>query len=270
MAIPKVHLARGPNIPQIGLGLWRNTAEEQCKSTVRSALKIGYRHFDTAQIYGNENYLGQALKQSGVSRKDLFITTKISVKNFWRVRKSFDQSLEKLQTDYVDLLLLHFPVPGLRKRAWRKLEAAYDAGTAHSIGVSNYTINHLEKLLKNCRIKPAVNQVELHIYLQQPELVAYCKKQGIALEAYSPLAHGYGMDDPVLVEIANKHQKSSAQIMIRWCIEQDWVVLPKTVHAERLRDNIDVFDFSLDDKDRKKLKGLNKGLRTCWNPTYIP
>lgn len=255
-------------IPSVGLGLWLVRGESDCTATVKSGIKAGYTHFDSAQVYGNERYLGSALKSSGLKREQLFVTTKISVTNFLRVKSSFDNSLERLQLEYVDLLLLHFPVTAVRGKAWKDLEDIHAEGKAKSIGVSNYTVRHLKQLLKNCKIKPAVNQVELHVFLQQPELVAFCRDNDILIEAYSPLAHGKGLDDPVLIEIARKHSKTSAQIMIRWCLDIGTVPLPKSKHPDRVKQNIDVFDFKLDASDMAKIKELDKNLRTCWDPTH--
>jgi diketogulonate reductase-like aldo/keto reductase len=271
MNITNIKLDSGQAIPQLGLGLWMNKNKDECQRTVEQALELGYRHFDTAQIYGNEEFVGNVLARTKVLRKDLFITTKIWNDNFWwdDLIPSFEESLTKLRTGYVDLLLLHFPVTETRGPAWRKMEEIFKSGKARSIGVSNYTIKHLEELLKQAEVKPDVNQVELHVYLQQPELVAYCKKHDIVLEAYSPLAHGYGIDNPVLAGIGKKHGKSPAQIMIRWCIESGFVVLPKTTHKARLKENMEVFDFKLDSNDMKQLSKLEKNYRTCWDPTNV-
>ncbi len=267
-----LELRNGVDIPAVGFGLWKNVIPGVVNKSVKSAIGAGYRHFDTAQIYMNERFFMNALQKSGVERKDVFITTKIWNGNQpdGKFQKSLDKSLNKLDTDYVDLLLLHFPVTKTRQKAWRFMEQAYKDGKAKSIGVSNYTIKHLEELLGECSVKPMVNQVELHVFLQQPELLAYCKKNDIVVEAYSPLAHGNGLDDPVLIEIAKKHGKTTAQIMIRWCIEVGAVPLPKSTHEERIKQNIDVFDFKLDASDMKKLKSLDKNLRTCWDPTDTP
>lgn len=268
----EITLPDGRKIPQVGLGLWQVKDEKECIETVKAALKAGYTHFDTAQIYGNEAYLGKALQESGTNRADLFITTKIWNDNqFWDdLIPSFERSLDELQTNYADLLLLHFPVTELRRPAWRQMELLQKDDRAKSIGVSNYTVKHLEELLSECSIRPAVNQVELHVFLQQPELVEYCKKNNIVLEAYSPLAHGYDMKNSAIAEIAKKHKKSYAQIMIKWCLDQGFVVLPKSVHADRIKQNIDVFDFELDQEDMKNLAGLDSDLRTCWDPTRVP
>jgi len=215
-----VKLNDGHSIPQVGLGLWQNTNKEDFTHVITSALEAGYRHFDTAQAYGNERLLGDALKQSSIPRSEIFITTKISVTNFGekRTARSFSKSLEHLQTDYVDLLLLHFPVTGLRKKSWLELERIQKSGQTRSIGVSNYTVRHLEKLQEYATVIPAVNQVELHVFLQQHGLREFCKDAGIVIEAYSPLAHGKAMDDPVVQAIAKKHSKTYAQVMLRWAV----------------------------------------------------
>lgn len=270
--VPTLTLATGSKIPQIGFGLWQVKDEAECKQAVAWALEAGYRHFDTAQAYHNEEFIGTALQESGVKREDIFVTTKIAVQNFGyrHAPKSFEESLQKLQMDSVDLLLLHFPVTLLRNKSWKALEELHAAGKAKAIGVSNYTIRHLEELLKDCKVKPAVNQVELHVFLQQPELVAFCQQHDILIEAYSPLAHGQGIDDPVLAKIAQKHGKSAGQIMLRWCVEQGAIPLPKSVHQERIEQNIAIFDFAFDAEDKAELLTLNREMRTCWDPTHVP
>ncbi|MFA5004283.1 MAG: aldo/keto reductase [Candidatus Saccharimonadales bacterium] len=269
--VPALKLNNGTVIPQVGFGLWLNKDEQECKRSVRWALEAGYTHFDTAQIYRNEQFLGSVLREAGADRKKLFITTKIWNDNFFwdDIEPSLEESLKNLQTDYVDLLLLHFPVTETRRPAWRKMEMIYKSGKAKAIGVSNYTIEHLEELLRENEVVPAVNQVELHVFLQQPELLDYCNQHGIVVEAYSPLAHGVDMDDETLQSLAEKHNKTAAQIMLRWCIQKSLVVLPKSVHADRIRQNFGLFDFGLDDTDMQKISGLEKGLRTCWDPTHV-
>jgi diketogulonate reductase-like aldo/keto reductase len=272
MKIPNLKMNNGKKIPQVGFGLWQVKDEKECKGSVKDALAAGYTHFDTAQAYGNEQFLGEVLRENKTKRDEVFITTKIwNANQYWNdLIPSFEESLKKLQMDYVDLLLLHFPVTELRRPAWRKMEEVHKDGRAKSIGVSNYTIGHLEELLKECSIKPAVNQVELHVFLQQPELVDYCKKNNIVVEAYSPLAHGYGMDDPVFAGIAKKYSKTPAQIMIRWCIEKGTVPLPKSVHKQRIEENLNIFDFELDGEDMAAILKLNRDIRTCWDPTNVP
>ena len=270
--IPDVQLKDGDAIPQVGLGLWKVTNQNDFKRSVEAAIKDGYRHFDTAQAYGNEQMLPLVLKQCGIKREDIWITTKIAVQNFGykKVRTSFEESLKRLKTDYVDLLLLHFPVPILRKKSWQALEEIKAAGGARSIGVSNYTIHHLEEMKQYAQEMPAVNQVELHIFLQQPELIKYCNRHKITVEAYSPLAHAKDMDDPAIVAIAEKHGKTYAQVMLRWCIEKGLIVLPKSVTPERIRDNIELFDFELDKDDMRQIAKLDRDLRTAWSPVHIP
>ncbi len=270
--IPLILLADGKQIPQIGLGLWRVKEPSVFQASFEAAVQAGYRHFDSAQAYNNEHMLGEAWRNAGLKRSEIFLTTKIRVEQFGykRALRSFQDSLTKLQTDYVDLLLLHFPVPLLRKPSWRALEAIQAAGGAKSIGVSNYTIHHLDAMRSYAKVLPVVNQVELHIYLQQPELIQYCQERDIVVEAYAPLAHGQPMDNPAVVCIAKKHGKTYAQVMLRWLLEQDLVVLPKSVTPKRVQENIAIFDFSLDAEDHQKLAKLNRDLRTCWSPVHIP
>jgi 2,5-diketo-D-gluconate reductase A len=272
MSIPSVQLSDGQGIPQVGLGLWKVTDTQGFHVMFDAAVEAGYTHFDTAQAYGNEAMPGDAIKRTGLDRSQLFITTKIGVQNFgaYRTRHTFDASLKRLQTDYVDLLLLHFPVPLLRKRSWHVLEEIQKSGRAKHIGVSNFTIAHLEQMKQYSQTMPAVNQVELHVFLQQPELLDYCRQHTIVVEAYSPLAHSRSMDNRAVSQIATKHGKSYAQIMLAWCVSQGLVVLPKSVNPVRVAENIDIFDFRLDADDLTLLAAQNSNLRTCWNPTRIP
>ncbi|MEK7096205.1 MAG: aldo/keto reductase [Patescibacteria group bacterium] len=271
MAIPSLKMNTGAKIPQIGFGLWQNTNQKECIDSVKYALDAGFRHFDTAQVYDNEQFLGEALQKSKVPRKDLFITTKIARSNMWwtDVIPTFEESLEKLQMDYVDLLLLHFPVTETRDVSWKRLQQLHSKGKAKTIGVSNYTVKHLEEM-KKFDIQPAVNQVEMSVVLQQPELVDYCKANDIVVEAYTPLVEGLFFNDPTLMQVAKKHGKSVPQIMLRWCIDYGVVVLTKSVHKDRIRENIDIFDFKLDADDMKKLKTLDKNYRVNWDPTNVP
>lgn len=272
MKIPSLDLSDGNNIPQIGLGLWQVKDEVEFKTSFNAGIAAGYRHFDSAQAYDNEQFLGEAWHKSGLEREDLFITTKIAVQHFGykKTKSSFEESLLKLQTEYVDLLLLHFPVTILRKNTWKAVEEIHAAGQAKSIGVSNYTIRHLEEMKDYAKVLPVVNQVELHVFLQQPELIKYCQDHDIVVEAYSPLVRGRGMDDETIVAVAKKHSKSPAQIMLRWCLEQNLVILPKSVTPSRIQENIDVFDFKLDKEDLQALAKLDNGMRTNWNPTHVP
>ena len=272
MLTPQLRMNDDNKIPQVGLGLWQVKDETEFSTSFNAAVAAGYMHFDSAQAYGNEAMLGRAWKSVGLKREDIFITTKIRVENMTigHTVQSFEKSLENLQTEYVNLILLHFPVTIVRKKAWKELEKIYAAGQAKSIGVINYTVKHLEEMKEYTKITPAVNQVELHVFLQQPELIDYCRSNNIVVEAYSPLAHAREMDEPVIQEIAEKHGKTYAQVMLRWCIQNNLVVLPKSVNPERVRQNIDIFDFELDEGDMTKLASLDRALRTCWDPTHIP
>jgi diketogulonate reductase-like aldo/keto reductase len=272
MDIPDIDLSNGKKITQIGLGLWKVKDEADFSNAFNAGIEAGYRHFDSAQAYGNEHYLGAAWQKSGLKREELFITTKIAVQHFGynKVKSSFSDSLSKLSMDYVDLLLLHFPVTVLRKKAWQALEEIYSDGQVKSIGVSNYTIRHLEDMKTYAKIMPAVNQVELHVFLQQPELIKYCHDNNIVIEAYSPLAHAHSMDNQAVASIAKKHNKSYAQVMLRWLIQHELVVIPKSVTPSRIKENIDIFDFELDKDDLALIKEQDKDMRTCWNPTRVP
>jgi methylglyoxal/glyoxal reductase len=276
MAIPSLKMNTGAQIPQIGFGLWRNKDKKDCIDSIKYALAAGYTHFDDAQVYDNEEYLGEALKEADIEREKLFITTKIASNTFSnkqskrKLMPSFEESLQKLQMDYVDLLLLHFPRPETRRQAWPIMEDIYKSGRSKAIGVSNYTVRHLKELLSDCQVRPAVNQVELSVVLQQPELVDYCKAEGIIVEAYTPLAEGHFFDDPTLKQIAKKHDKSVPQIMLRWCIDYGVVALTKSIHEDRIKDNIDIFDFKLDQEDMANLKKLDQNHRTNWDPTDVP
>jgi diketogulonate reductase-like aldo/keto reductase len=272
MDIHVIKLPNGYDIPQIGLGLWKIKETEDFNTAFNAAIRAGYRHFDSAQAYQNEHLLGEAWHKSGLKRQELFITTKIAVEHFGyeRAKHTFQSSLEKIQTDYVDLLLLHFPVTIMRKKAWQALEEIQAAGGARSIGVSNYTIRHLEEMQNYAKVMPAVNQVELHVFLQQPELVKYCREHDIVIEAYSPLAHAQAMDNEAIAGIAAKHGKTYAQVMLRWCIESGFVVLPKSVTPSRIKENIDIFDFELDDEDMKTIAAQDQNMRTAWSPVHVP
>ncbi len=269
--IPQLKLNTGAEIPQLGFGIWRNRDKKELIDSINWAVEAGFRHIDGAQAYDNEEYLGEAVKNSKLPRKDWFITTKIKTENMGMMMAtpSFDESLEKLGMDYVDLLLLHFPVTEKRDPAWRRLQLEIDSGRAKAIGVSNYTIKHLEEM-KHYEIQPAVNQVEMSVFLQQTELVEYCQANGIVVEAYSPLAEGYHFDNPTLKEIAKKHGKSVPQIMLRWIIDRGVVALTKSTHKDRIFENADIFDFELDKDDMAKIKKLDQNFRTNWNPTNVP
>ncbi len=263
-----IKLNNGTKIPILGLGVWQ-VPSKICEEAVLVALKAGYRHIDTAAIYGNEENVGNAIKKSGISRGEIFITTKLWNDDHDNAKKAFNESLKKLQLDYVDLYLMHFPVPK-RNKSWKIFAKLYKEGKAKAIGVSNFTIRHLKELLENSDVIPAVNQVEFHPYLYQKELLDFCNGKGIKLEAYSPLTHGEKLNDTKLVEIAKKYNKSTAQVLIKWGLQHGLIVIPKSSKKERIIENSSVFDFKISEEDMEKLDGFNENLRTCWDPTDAP
>jgi len=268
MQAKNITLSDGNSIPPIGLGLWKVQDETVFNNMFETAVKVGYRHFDCAQAYGNEQILGSNWKRSGLNRKDLFITTKILVQNFGQKkrRNSFELSLNKLQTNYVDLLLIHFPGPlWLRQAQWQALEAIKRSGQAKSIGVSNHSVEQLRAIESYAKEMPAINQIEMHVFMQQQKLREYCQKHNILIEAYSPLAHGSVMNDVVIQRIADKHKKTYSQVMLRWTAEQGAVPLPKTVTAKRIQEDFDIFDFKLDKEDLGQIASLDRRFRTLWH-----
>lgn len=264
-------LNNGISMPILGLGVWKTKSGKECKEAVLNALEAGYRHIDTARIYDNELDVGQAIRESGISRKEIFITTKLwnADQGSDKTRKALENSLDRLGIDFVDLYLIHFPVTSKRMDSWKELEKLYHDKLCKAIGVSNYTIIHLTELLKNSQITPAVNQVEFHPFLNQIHLLEYCKKHKIQLEAYSPLAHGQKIEDPTIAKIAQKYDKTPAQILIRWAIEQKIVVIPKSIKKERIIENSKVFDFAISEEDMKILNSLDEDFRTCWDPSEV-
>ena len=269
---PKIKTADGYEIPSLGWGVWGITSEADFKEGFNAAIDNGYRLIDTAQAYHNEKYLGECIKNSSIDRKDLYITTKIAVQNFGqkKVASSFERSMEALQLEYVDLLLLHFPVSVLRKKSWQVLTEKKKTGRVRSIGVSNYTVRHLKEMSSYSDETPVVNQVELHVFLQQPDLIKYCHDNNIVIEAYSPLAHGNMGEEEIIQKIADKYKKSYAQIMLKFLNQQGLVVIPKSTNPIRIKENMDIFDFKLSGEEMENLKTLDRNYRTCWNPTPIP
>ena len=261
----------GHAIPALGLGVWQSPPGRVTREAVRYALQLGYRHVDTARIYGNEGDVGQALRESGVPREEVFVVTKLWNQDHGpaRARRAFEDSLAALGLDYVDLFLIHWPVERRRLESWKALEEFKREGRARSIGVSNYTVRHLDELLNAAEIPPAVNQVEFHPFLVQDELLAHCRGRGIVLTAYSPLAHGEGLNNPTLAALGARHGKTAAQVMIRWAIQRGTSVIPKSTRRERIHENALVFDFQLDADEMRQIDALDRGLRTCWDPTPI-
>ncbi|KAJ3066777.1 hypothetical protein HDU98_009965 [Podochytrium sp. JEL0797] len=259
-------LNNGLRIPSIGLGVYKASPED-CYKTVLAALHAGYRHIDTASIYKNEADVGRAIKESGIPRKDIWITTKLNIADMRSPRKAFETSLALLQTDYVDLYLIHAPIHGKRLSAWKEMELLFKEGHAKSIGVSNFNVQHLQELLDNSTVVPAVNQIELNPFLQHADITEFCKQKGITVQAYSPLTKARKLDDPVLVQVSTRLQKSPAQVLIRWGLQKGYVSLPKTVNPTRLVENLSVFDWAISDKDMVLLDGLECNFVTEWDPT---
>jgi diketogulonate reductase-like aldo/keto reductase len=259
-------LNSGARIPQLGLGVWQ--AGGATKKAVATALSAGYRHIDTAAIYGNEVPVGAAIAESGIARSEVFVTTKLWNQNqgYDAALKAFAVSLQRLRLDYVDLYLIHWPVPGLRLESWRALEELFASKRARSIGVSNFLVPHLEELAGAAKVLPAVNQIELTPFLQRRDTVALCQKLGIRLEAYSPLTCGQKLGHPLLLDIERQLGRTPAQVLLRWGIQRGFVVLPKSVTPQRIAENADVFDFELDDATMQRLDALEEGLVTGWNP----
>ncbi len=258
------------SVPALGLGVWKSKPKE-CYTAVLSALDAGYRHIDTAAIYGNEAEVGQAIRDSKVPRKDIFVVTKLwnADQGYDKAMVAIDASLFKLGMDYVDMYLIHFPVSGKRKDSWRALEKIKSDGKAKSVGVSNFMVNHLEDLLAETSLVPAMNQVEFHPFLNDKALYDYCKQKGILLEAYSPLAHGKKLEDPKVTQVASKYKKSNAQLLIRWALQKGLVVIPKSVNPMRIIENGNVFDFEISNEDMLLMESWNENFRTCWDPTEI-
>lgn len=259
-------------IPMIGLGTYLNDNGRQAIDSILYALEIGYRHIDTAAMYENEKEVGIAVRKSGISREEIFVTTKLwnSDHGYDNTIKAFQRSLERLGLDYVDLYLIHWPVENLRLESWRALERLYSDGLCKAIGVSNYMERHVDEILNNFSIVPAVNQVEFSPFLYLKELQNYCESKGIALESYSPLTKGYRLNEPRLIEIARRYDKSTSQILIRWCLQKGVIVIPKASQKEHIKENADIFDFEISEADMLALNNLNENYRSTWDPTTVP
>ncbi len=261
-------LSNGVDMPWFGLGVYKVEEGEQVVNSVKWAIEAGYRSIDTAALYQNEEGVGQAIKESGVPREELFITTKVwnSDQGYDTTLQAFDQSLSKLGLEYVDLYLVHWPVKGKYKDTWKALEKLHADGKVRAIGVSNFQIHHLEDLLADATVRPVVNQVELHPLLSQVELRNYCKEQGIQIEAWAPLAQGRLLDNSTLQTIADKHGKSIAQVLLRWDIQSGIVTIPKSINKERIVQNADIYDFELSDEEMKQIDDLNEDRRFGADP----
>jgi 2,5-diketo-D-gluconate reductase A len=268
--LPGIQLNSGASIPQLGFGVFQIDPKDTA-ATVQTAFEVGYRHIDTAQMYGNEAEVGEAIAKSGLPRDELFITTKCNNSNhgYDDSQRALDESLSKLGLDYVDLYLIHWPLPGkdLYVQTWQGFEQAAKDGKARSIGVSNFQEHHLERLAQETETTPAVNQIELHPHLQQPQMREYDRSHGIATEAWSPIGQGKGViDEDHIVAIAQAHDKSPAQVTLRWHIQLGNIIFPKSVTDSRIRENFEIFDFELTDDEMSTIGGLDQGKRLGPDP----
>ncbi len=268
----KAKLNNSVEMPVLGLGVYQSPPGKTTQNAVEYALDCGYRHIDTARIYGNERDVGDGLRESGVAREKVFVTTKL-----WNGDHGYDStiraceaSLERLGLRYLDLYLVHWPVEKLRGESWKAMATLLKQGKCRAIGVSNYTTRHLRELLEASDTVPAVNQVEFHPFLYQTELLEFCQSHGIQLEAYSPLTRGERLNHPKILSIAANHRKTPAQVLIRWGLQHGLVVIPKSVRKERIVENSQVFEFTLAREEMDALDALNENFRTCWDPTESP
>lgn len=269
--VPTITLNNGVKMPQLGFGVFKVPEGEEAYNAVKWALEAGYRGIDTAAVYKNEVSVGKAIKDSGIPREELFITTKVWNDNqgYEETLAAFEKSLERLKLDYVDLYLIHWPVKEKYKETWKALEKIYADKKSRAIGVSNFHIHHLEDLLETAKIVPAVDQIELHPTLSQEKLSTWLKAHDIAVESWGPLGQGSDLKNPVIVEIGEKYNKSSAQVILKWHLQHGFIAIPKSSHKERIAENLNVFDFSLSDEDMEALDKLNTNDRQGTNPdTY--
>lgn len=267
----RLNLNDGNSIPQMGLGVYRSKEGDETYNAVMHALKTGYRHIDTAALYGNEESVGRAVRDSGIPRDEIFITTKLwnDDHGYDDALNAFDQSMSRLGLDYLDLYLIHWPVRGKRLNSWKALEYLKDQGRVRSIGVSNYMENHLSELLNNCNIKPAANQIELHPfnYKSRSEVISLCDQHDIRVIGYCPLARGARFDDPTLNQIAKAHDKTVPQVMLRWGVQRNICEIPKSSNPGRITENGSVYDFTLNENELADIDSLDENLAVSWDPT---
>jgi len=261
----------GHRMPLFGFGTYQIANGGSCFRAVAHALKVGYRHIDTAALYGNEEDVGRAVRESGIPRDQIFVTTKLwnADQGYASALEAFERSLDRLGIDHVDLYLIHWPEPGKRRDSWRALEEIRRRGRCRSIGVSNYTIVHLDELLAASDVVPVTNQVEFSPFLYQRDLLDYCTTKGITLTGYCPLTHGDKLRHPVVTAIGRKRAKTAAQVLLRWALQHGVITIPKSARRERIEENAALYDFELDRLDMQQLDALDAGYRTSWNPTRV-
>lgn len=268
-----VTLNNGVKIPQLGFGVWQ-IPDDEVAVPVKKAIEVGYRSIDTAKVYGNERGVGEAIANSNVPREELFITTKVwnADQGYESTLKAFDESLEKLGLDYLDLYLIHWPTPEFDDYVdtYKAMEKLYNDGRVKAIGVCNFNQEHLQRLLDECSVVPAVNQIECHPYLQQDELKAFCKKYDIYVESWSPLNQGgIVLDNDVIKKLAKDHDKTPAQVIIRWHLQSESIVIPKSVTPSRIEENFNVFDFELNTDEMKQIAEINRDERKGPEPSEM-
>jgi diketogulonate reductase-like aldo/keto reductase len=264
----RVEIAPGVHMARLGLGTYKSAEGPDVEGEVSFGLQLGYRHIDTAALYGNERGVGRALRASGVPRDDVTVATKVwnSDQGYNSTLAAFDASLERLGLDYVDLYLIHWPMPRLMRETWRAMEEIQESGRARAIGVCNFLVHHLEELRAFANVKPVLDQVEHHVRLQQPDLRDYCEQHGITLQAWAPIMRGRVGEIPEVADIARAHGKTPAQVAIRWILQHGVTTIPKSVHRERVAENADVFDFELTAEEMAVLDGLDRGARIGGHP----
>jgi 2,5-diketo-D-gluconate reductase A len=275
-AVPNITLNNGDRIPQLGFGVFQIKPAETTEATLR-ALEVGYRHIDTAEMYGNEKEVGRAVRESGIPREDVFVTSKLNNDRHAHqdALTAFDRTLDDLGFDYLDLFLIHWPLPdvGDYVETWQAMEEIHRSGRAKAVGVSNFQPHHLQRLFERSDLVPAVNQIEVHPYLTQDPVRAFDAEHGIATEAWSPIAQGLVLDDRIVQAIAEAHGRTPAQVVLRWHIQRGDIVFPKSVTPKRVEENFNLFDFELSDQDMTAITGLNRDPRTGPDPdtfNWIP
>ncbi|RPF54309.1 aldo/keto reductase [Aquisalibacillus elongatus] len=267
----RIKLNNGVEMPGFGLGVYKAEEGREVVEAVRTAVDHGYRLIDTASFYKNEEGVGEGIRESSVPRNDLFVTTKVwnDEQGYDETLRAFERSMDRLGLDVLDLYLIHWPVKGQFQDTWRAMERLYEEGVIKAIGVSNFHVHHLQKLFTKANVKPVVNQIEYHPHLTQEEVKAFCEQENIQMEAWSPMKKGHLFDDPTITEIAEKHNKTPAQVILRWDVQNHVVTIPKSVTPSRIKDNVDIFDFELTNEDIKRIDDMNTNERTGMNPNDL-